>query len=94
MFYEEDSERLYGVEHHGALLDFEVASAHLLGLDGRSLIDDALATTIRPILTALADPDSTIGASTVREYRSGRFDERLQGLTTRLFQAYRSGLGV
>jgi predicted nucleotidyltransferase len=91
---EEDSDRLYGVESEGALLDFEVAGAHLLGLDGRPLVDDALATTIRPILVALADPESSLGFSTVREHRSGWLDERLRVLTARLFEAYRTGLGV
>jgi predicted nucleotidyltransferase len=91
---EEDSDRLYGVESEGALLDFEVAGAHLLGLDGRPLVDDALATTIRPILVALADPESSLGFSTAREHRSGWLDERLRVLTARLFEAYRTGLGV
>jgi predicted nucleotidyltransferase len=94
MYYEEDSDRLYGVESEGALLDFEVAGAHLLGLDGRPLVDDALATTIRPILVALADPESSLGFSTAREHRSGWLDERLRVLTARLFEAYRTGLGV
>lgn len=92
--YEEDSERLYGVEHRGTLIDFDLAGAYLLGHDGQKLIDEALAANIRPILEALADPDSPLGSSTVYEYRNGAFDERLRTLTARLFDAYRKGLGV
>lgn len=92
--YEEDSERLYGVEHGGTLIDFDVTSAYLLGHDGQELVDEALAATIRPILEALADPDSPLGSSTVYEYRNGASDERLRALTARLFDAYRTGLGV
>ncbi len=92
--YEEDSERLYGVEHGGTLIDFDVAGAYLLGRDGEQLVDGALAATIRPILEALADPDSPLGSSTVYEYRNGSYDERLRELTARLFDAYRTGLGV
>src|SRR5258708_3714389 len=47
--YEEDSERLYGVEHKGALVDFEMAGAYLLGLDGSALVDPPRATRIGPI---------------------------------------------
>ncbi len=59
--YEEDSERLYGVEHEGALIDFDVAGAYLLGLDGRALVDPLLATAIAPILAQLSDPEISSG---------------------------------
>jgi predicted nucleotidyltransferase len=94
MYYEEDSERLYGVEHEGALVDFDVAAACLVGLDARPLLDDRLAETIRPILAALADPDSSLGFETVREYRGGSSNTHQRTKTARLFRAYRQGLGL
>lgn len=92
--YEEDSERLYGVEHEGALIDFDVAAAYLLGLDGRPLPDPPLATAIVPILTQLSDPDSPLGFRTVREYRGGDYSDRFRAQTARLFRAYLDGLGL
>jgi predicted nucleotidyltransferase len=92
MYYEEDSERLYGVEHEGALVDFDVAAAYLLGLDARPLVDEPLAGTIGPILAMLTDPESSLGFQTVREYRGGSSDERLRTRTARLFGAFRDGL--
>ena len=94
LFYEEDSERLYGVEHEGALIDFDVAGAYLLGLDGRALIDAPLAMAIRPILTELSDPESPLGFQTVREYRGGTSNDHLRSRTARLFRAYLNGLGL
>ncbi|MEO7190258.1 MAG: hypothetical protein ABI051_04320 [Vicinamibacterales bacterium] len=94
LFYEEDSERLYGVEHDGALIDFDVAGAYLLGLDGRTLVDAPLATVIDPFLTALSDPESPLGFQTVREYRGGTSNDSWRSQTARLFRAYRDGLGT
>lgn len=94
LFYEEDSDRLYGVEHEGALIDYDVAGAYLLGLDGRALVDSRLATSIGPILAALSDPESPLGFQTVREYRSGTSNDRLRSQTARLFRAYLDGLGL
>jgi len=94
LYYEEDSHRLYGVEHEGALIDFDVAGAHLLGLDGRELVDPPLAAAIGPILAALSDPESPVGFQTVREYRGGTYSDRFRSQTARLFAAYRSGLRV
>ena len=37
LYYEEDSDRLYGVEHEGVLIDFDIAGAHLLGSTAASL---------------------------------------------------------
>lgn len=92
--YEEDSDRLYGVEHEGALIDFDVAGAYLLGFDGRALVDAPLATAIGPILTELSDPESPLGFHTVREYRGGTSNDRLRSHTARLFGAYRAGLQI
>jgi predicted nucleotidyltransferase len=78
LWYEEDSERLYGVEHDGALIDFELAGAYLLGLDGRALVDPPLTTAIVPILKQLSDPESPLGFHTVREYRRGASNDRLR----------------
>lgn len=94
LFYEEDSDRLYGVEHEGALIDFDVTGAYLLGLDGRVLVDSPLAATIGSILTELSDPESPLGFQTVREYRGGISNDRLRSQTARLFRAYRDGLGL
>ncbi|MCR4376412.1 MAG: hypothetical protein NUW22_16350 [Acidobacteria bacterium] len=94
LFYEEDSDRLYGAEHKGALIDFDAASAYLLGLDGRDLVDAPLAAVTGPILTALSDPESPLGFQTVREYRGGTSNDRLRSHTARLFGAYRDGLGI
>lgn len=94
LFYEEDSERLYGVEHDGALIDFDLAAAYLLGLDGRPLIDAPLAHVVTPILVQLSDPESSLGFQTVHEYRRGPFDDRWRSRTARLFRAYRDGLGI
>jgi predicted nucleotidyltransferase len=94
LFYEEDSERLYGVEHEGALIDFDVAAAYLLGLDGRGLVDAPLAKAIEPILAALSDPESPLGFQTVREYRGGTSNDHWRSQTARLFRAYRNGLGI
>ncbi len=94
LFYEENSERLYGVEHQGALIGFDIAGAYLLGLDGRALVDASLATAIGPILTELSDPESQLGFQTVREYRGGTSDDRLRSQTARLFRAYLDGLGL
>lgn len=94
LFYEEDSERLYGVEHHGVLVDFDVAGAYLLGLDGRALVDPPLAQAIGSILIELSDPESPLAFKTVREYRRGAYDDRLRSHTARLFDAYKDGLGI
>lgn len=94
LYYEEDSDRLYGVEHEGILIDFDVAGAHLLGLDGRELVDAALAAAIGPILVALSEPESPLGFQTVREYRGGTYSDRFRSQTARLFAAYRNGLGI
>jgi predicted nucleotidyltransferase len=94
LLYEEDADRLYGVEHDGVLIDFDVAGAYLLGLDGRALLDMPLATTIGPILTELSDPESPLGFQTVREYRGGISNERLRAHTARLFRTYQDGLGI
>lgn len=94
LFYEEDSERLYGVEHEGALVDFDIAGAYLLGLDGRALVDVSLATAIGPILIELSDSESPLGFHTVREYRGGTSNDRLRSQTARLFRAYLEGLGL
>jgi predicted nucleotidyltransferase len=92
--YEEDSDRLYGVEHEGALIDFDVAGAYLLGLDGRALVDPPLTAAIIPILTQLSDPESPLGFRTVREYRRGDYNDRFRAQTARLFRAYLDGLGL
>ena len=93
LFYEEDSERLYGVEHEGALVDFDIAGAYLLGIDGRALLNQPLANAIRPTLLALADPESPLGFQTIHEYR-GMSDDRWRSKTARLFRAYLNGLGL
>lgn len=92
--YEEDSDRLYGVEHEGVLVDFDVAGAYLLGLDGRALVDLPLAKAIGSILTELSDPESPLAFQTAREYRGGTYNDRLRSQTARLFGAYRDGLGI
>lgn len=91
--YEEDSDRLYGVEHEGALIDFDVAGAYLLGLDGRPLVDPPLATAIGPILRQLSDAESPLGFQTIHEYR-GISTDLWRSKTARLFRAYISGLGL
>jgi predicted nucleotidyltransferase len=92
--YEADSERLYGLEHDGRLVDFDIAGSYLLGGDGRPLVDGTLADAISPILDDLVDPESTLGFRVVREYRGGSGDERLRAQSARLFVAYREGLGI
>lgn len=91
--YEEDSERLYGVEHEGALVDFDVAGAYLLGFDGRALVDSPLAAAIGPTLLKLTDAESPLGFQTLNEYR-GMSDDRWRSRTARLFRAYLNGLGL
>ncbi len=93
LHYEEDAERLYGVEHDGSLVRLDLAPAYLLGLDGRPLVDEPLARVVRPIVTDLCDAESTMGFRTVREYR-GFSDERLRVHAAQLFTAYRDGLGL
>ncbi|MBI1873939.1 MAG: hypothetical protein HYZ58_03910 [Acidobacteria bacterium] len=94
LFYEEDSDRLYGVEHDGALIDFDLAAAYLLGVDGRPLIDAPLAQVIKPILAELSDPESSLGFQTIHEYRGGSFSDRWRLHTARLFRAYEDGLRI
>jgi predicted nucleotidyltransferase len=94
MYYEENSQRLFGVEHEGALVDFDIGTAYLLGLDGRPLVDERLAQVIRPIVEKLTDPESSLAYQAVREYRGRDFDDRLRSLAARLFGAYRDGLGI
>ncbi len=94
LFYEEDADRLYGVEHEGVLIDFDLAAAYLLGLDARPLIDEPLAQVIRRTVSELSDPESPLGFLTVREYRGGASDDRLRTHSARLFHAYRDGLGI
>ena len=85
---------MYGVEREGALIDFDVAAAYLLGLDGRALLDPPLTAAIAPILAQLSDPESPLGFRTVREYRGGDYNERFRLQTARLFRAYLDGLGL
>ena len=92
--YEEGSDRLYGVEHAGALIDFDVAGAYLLGLDGRALLDAPLITAIDPMLAEMSDPESPLGFQIVREYRGGTSDDRSRAQTARIFRSYREGLGI
>jgi predicted nucleotidyltransferase len=94
LFYEEGSDRLYGVEHEGALVDFDLAAAYLLGVDGRALLDTPLAQVVRPVVGELGDPDSSLGFRTVHEYRGGFSDDRWRSHTARLFRAYADGLGI
>jgi predicted nucleotidyltransferase len=94
LFYEEESDRLYGVEHEGALVDFDLAAAYLLGSDGRALMDTPLAEVVRPVLGELSDPESALGFRTVHEYRGGFSDDRWRSHTARLFRAYADGLGI
>ena len=85
---------MYGVEHEGALVDFDLAGAYLLGLDGRALLDPPLAAAIVPLLTQLSDPESPLGFRTVHEYRRGDYSDRFRAHTARLFRAYLDGLGL
>jgi len=94
IYYEEDSERLYGIEDQGRLIEFDLASAYLLGLDSRPLLDDLLAEAIKPTLATLTDPDSSLAFGVAREYGRGMSNEVLREQVGRLFKAYAQGLRI
>jgi predicted nucleotidyltransferase len=53
-YYAEDDDRRWGLEHRGDLIDFDYGPAYLLGLDGRTFLDEGVVKAVGPLLPTLS----------------------------------------
>jgi len=91
--YLEDDDRRYGVEYGAEGVPYEYTCAHLLGLDGRMFLDDALVAAVRAVLERFDEPDAAVvGIAAGERGRLVEDDQRLQ--VFELFRWYRLGLSL
>lgn len=91
--YLEDDDRRYGVEYGAEGVPYEYTCAHLLGLDGRMFLDDALVAAVRAVLEHFDEPDAAVvGIAAGERGRLVEDDQRLQ--VFELFRWYRLGLSL
>lgn len=92
--YLEDDERRYGVEYGGAGVPYEYTCAHLLGLDARPLLDDAISQTVASVLARFDGPDAQLVGVAAAERGRAFVDDELRAHVFELFRWYRRGLGI
>jgi predicted nucleotidyltransferase len=93
-YYEEDSERRYGLEHDGEAVPFEFTTAFMLGQDARPFAKDALARVASEVLAELRDIDSVGVDRAAREEGRLHVEPEHQEEIVALFGWFQKGVGL
>jgi predicted nucleotidyltransferase len=92
--YLEDDERRYGIDFEGRGVPYDYTCAHLLGLDSRPFLDDAVVATVTSVLERFDDPEAELVGIAAAE--TGRLHVQNERRTHvfELFRWYRLGTGL
>jgi predicted nucleotidyltransferase len=92
--YLEDDERRYGIEFEGSGVPYDYTCAHLLGLDSRPFLDDAVVATVTAVLERLDDPEAELVGTAAAETGRLYVQDEHRTQVFELFRWYRLGTGL
>lgn len=93
-YYEEETDRRYGLEHNNEFVPFEFTTAFMLGQDAKPFSENALARVASEILAELRDIDSVGVDRAAREEGRLHVEPEHQEEIVALFGWFQKGAGL